>query len=505
MPDIHEQTYQLVYDHARGTALLQNALSGLFWDERTMMPAGAAEFRSEQVALLSGMIHRRQTAPELGEWLAGLAESPLAEDRYSDMGCVIHQLKRDYDKKARLPQKLVEEIARTGSLAHNVWVEARRDNNFEHFRPMLEKMIGLKREEAEALGYADTPYDALLDDYEQGETTARVARVLGDLREALVPLVRAIAESPSRPDATILTRPFPVSEQEMLGRKAAAAIGFDFEAGRLDVTAHPFCCTMGPRDVRLTTRYDERSFGDAFFSTLHEAGHGIYEQGLRGEHFGLPLGEAVSLGVHESQSRMWENQVARSRAFWEFFYPQTREAFPEALGVVSMEEFYGAVNDVRPSLIRVEADEVTYNLHILIRFELETQLLAGELEAADLPGAWNQKYQDYLGVVSPTDSDGVLQDVHWSEGLIGYFPTYALGNLYAAQFFQQACEDIPGLVAGFAKGRFEDLRAWLRERIHTQGRKYTPAELVERVTGRPLSHDSLLAHLTEKFGEIYRL
>ncbi len=505
MPNSDHPAYASLCDHTRETALLRDIQSALFWDERTYMPPAGGDYRAEQLAYLSGEIHRRQTDPRQGEWLAELADSPLAADPASDAGCVIHQLRRDYDKKTKLPQQLVEEITRTGSLAHNVWVEARKANDFAKFQPLLAKMVDLKRQEAEAIGYDDQPYDALVDDYEPGAKTAEVAKVLGGLREALVPLVQAIADSPHRPDVSILQRSYPVEAQRTFGQAGAAAIGFHFEAGRLDVTAHPFCCGVGPRDVRLTTRYDEHAFGDAFFSILHEAGHGIYDQGLPAEHHGLPTGEAVSLGIHESQSRMWENQVGRSRTFWEHCYPQAQEAFPAALDGVPLDDFYRAINDVRPSLIRVDADEVTYNLHVLVRFEIETALFDKTLEVAELPEAWNAKYREYLGVESPTDSDGVLQDVHWSEGLFGYFPTYALGNLYAAQFFEQAKRDIPDLEAGFAKGEFTELREWLRQHVHSQGRRHTPADLVERVTGEPLSHQCLLDQLTRKFGGIYRL
>jgi carboxypeptidase Taq len=344
-----------------------------------------------------------------------------------------------------------------------------------------------------------------LDDYEPHELTSNVRRVLADLRGALVPLVGEIAASSRRPDVTILSRHYPRHAQESFARRAAEAIGFDFRRGRLDVTAHPFCTGLGPHDCRITTRYDEQFFPGAFFGVLHEAGHGLYDQGLRGEWYGLPPGEAVSLGIHESQSRLWENLVGRSRAFWQHFYPAAQQAFPEALSATSLDEFYFAINDVRPSLIRVEADEATYNLHILVRFELEQALLADDLPVADLPAAWNEKYQNYLGIRPDTDADGVLQDVHWSAGLVGYFPTYSLGNLYAAQFFAQAQQDLGALAPQFARGEFAPLRDWLCEKIHRHGRCFTAAELVENITGKPLSHAPLMAHLRDKFAPLYGL
>ena len=501
----HDATYRRLCNHAQETAILQSIHELLEWDERTKMPPAGGNYRAEQAAYIAGLVHQRQTATFVGDWLAELVASPFAADPSSDTGAVIRHLQRDYEKKTRLPQSLVEDLTRTAVLGQRAWAEARKANNFVAFRPILEKMVGLKRDEAAALGFTGSPYDPLLDDYEPGETTENVSRVLASLRDALVPLVQVIADSTTRPDVSILSREYAIEAQEAFGRQAAVRIGFDFEAGRLDVTDHPFCAGLGPGDVRLTTRYNLHSFPDGFFSILHEAGHGIYDQGLPREFYGLPTGQYVSLGIHESQSRMWENQVGRGHAFWEYFFPIAQETFPQALKNVQLQDFYAAINDSRPSLIRVEADEVTYNLHILIRFELEMALLQDELRVGDLPDAWHEKYRDYLGITSPTDADGVLQDVHWSAGLFGYFPTYSLGNLYAAQFFAQARQDLGDLEEQFRHGEFSRLRDWLRTNIHQHGRRYTPAELVERVTGKPLSHAALMEHLTTKYGELYGL
>jgi carboxypeptidase Taq len=310
-------------------------------------------------------------------------------------------------------------------------------------------------------------------------------------------------ESGQKSPVEILEREYPVPAQEAFSKAAAAAIGFEFNRGRLDVTTHPFCSGMGPHDCRLTTRYDERFFNSAFFGTLHEAGHGIYDQGLRPDQFGLPPGTYLSLGIHESQSRMWENLVGRSRAFWQHFFPQLQAAFPGAAGSVKLDEFFWAINHVAPSLIRVEADEATYNLHIIVRFELEQALLSQDLAAGDLPAAWREKYREYLGIEPPNDQDGCLQDVHWSAALVGYFPTYSLGNLYASQFFEQADRDLGGLHTLFAKGDFVPLKSWLNEKIHRRGQCYSAAELVELVTGRPLSHEPLMRHLRGKLGPLY--
>jgi carboxypeptidase Taq len=499
------EIYDQLVQHSREAAILTSVESLLSWDERTMMPDAAGPYRAEQMTLLAGMIHEKRTDRRVGDWLAELLASPLAADPHSTAGATIRELKRQYDKRVKLPQALVEELTRISVLGQQAWVSARANNDFGSFRPLLDKTFRLKREQAQALGFPERPYDALLDDFEPGALTSEVAKVLAALRERLVPLVAEIAASSRRANIDLLACHYPREAQEQFGQSAAAQIGFEFARGRLDVTAHPFCSGLGPHDCRITTRYDERYFPGAFFGILHEAGHGIYDQGLPAEHFGLPPGDAVSLGIHESQSRMWENLVGRSRPFWDYFYPQAQAAFPEALGGVPLDDFYFAVNDVRPSLIRVEADEATYNLHILIRFELEQALLDDHLPIAELPGAWNDKYRHYLGISPPNDAEGVLQDIHWSAGLVGYFPTYSLGNLYAAQFFAKADQDLGGLHRQFARGEFQPLREWLRDQIHRHGSCYTAPELVERVTGKPLSHEPLMQHLYGKFGPLYGL
>jgi carboxypeptidase Taq len=500
-----ERAYEDLCRHARETALLAAAESALGWDERTMLPPEGTEYRAEQLTLLAGILHTRRTDKRIGEWLAVLVDSELAADAHSASGTTIRQLKRSYDRRVKLPQSLVEELARTASLGQHAWEQARAKDDFNTFAPLLAKTFELKRAEADALGYESTRYDALLDDYEPGERTSNVTRVLADLREALVPLVAEIAASSKRPDIAILERRYPVDAQEAFATAGATAIGFDFQRGRLDVTAHPFCTGLGPNDCRITTRYDEHFFSSAFFGVLHEAGHGIYDQGLPADWYGLPPGEAVSLGIHESQSRLWENLVGRSKAFWQRMYPAAQKVFPEALGKTSLDDFFFAINDVRPSLIRVEADEATYNLHILIRFELEQALLADELSVKDLPAAWNDKYENYLGIRPKSDADGVLQDVHWSAGLVGYFPTYSLGNLYASQFFVQAEKDLGALAPQFAQGQFGPLREWLNANIHSHGQCFSAADLVQKITGKPLSHGPLMDHLREKLAPLYGL
>ncbi len=490
---------------AREAALLESIEALLGWDERTYMPTAAGPYRAEQMTFITGEVHKRRTNPRLGELLGELAGSDLAKDPHSDAGTTIRQLRRDYEKRVKLPQRLVEELTRESVLGQQAWVKAREKNDFQSFAPHVEKLFALKREQAEALGYKDHPYDALLDDFEPDARTKDVARVLAELRQELVPLVQAIIDSGRKPPVEILKREYPKSVQEKFGREAAAAIGFDFEAGRLDVTHHPFCSGMGPHDCRITTRYDERFFPSAFFGTLHESGHAIYDQGLRAEQFGLPPGTYVSLGIHESQSRMWENSVGRSRAFWQHFFPKLQAAFPAAVGSVSLDDWFFAINNVQPSLIRVEADEATYNLHIIVRFELEQALITRELSVADLPGAWREKYKQYLGIEPPNDADGVLQDIHWSAALIGYFPTYSLGNLYSAQFFEAAARDLGDLNEQFARGEFQPLKGWLQKNIYHRGQCYTATELVQLVTGQPLSHEPLMRHLRGKLEPLYGL
>jgi carboxypeptidase Taq len=503
MPRTSQEAYRELIRRAKEIAVLGSCASLLDWDQRTYMPARGVAHRAEQLGLLAGLVHRKATDPEIGSLLAEMEGGPLVAERGSDAAVNVREIRRSYERATKLPQSLVEELARATALAHDVWVEARKASDFPRFLPWLDRIVGLKRQAAECLGHAGTPYDALLENYEPGETTAHLADLLGRLRTDLVPLVEAAVGSGRRPDPSVVEREYPVEAQAAFGRAAAAAIGFDFTAGRLDVTVHPFCSGIGPGDTRLTTRYDPRRFGEAFFGVLHEAGHGLYDQGLDPAHYGTPRGEAVSLGIHESQSRLWENFVGRSHAFWRCFLPRAQQAFPAALGDVTLDQFYFAVNDVRPSFIRTEADEATYNLHILLRFELEQAMIRGDLAAADVPAAWNETFRRLLGLAVPDDARGCLQDTHWSGGGIGYFPTYTLGNLYAAQFFARARADLGDLDAQFARGDFAALLGWLREKVHRQGQRYRAGELVVAVTGEPLSHRFLIDHLRAKFGPLY--
>ena len=501
-------TFDKARQHARQTALLQSTLALLEWDQHTKMPAQAAAYRADQITALATQVHARRTDEQFGQWLAELASQTATETENqppTDTAATVTGLKRQFDRQSKVPPELASALARSASEGQTAWVTARQNNDFAAFRPYLQTIVDLKREEAAAVGFQDHPYDALIDEYEPGMSTSQVSSVVKSLSEALVPLVASIADSSHKPDASILRRDFPIEAQEVFAKEVSAAIGFDYQRGRLDVTAHPFCTEIGPHDCRLTTRYDRSFFNSAFFGTMHEAGHGIYEQGLQTAEYGLPLGSYCSLGIHESQSRLWENLVGRSRSFWEHYFPIAQQYFSQSLSDVKESEFYEAVNCVRPSLIRVEADEATYNLHIAIRFELERDLISDNLPLADLPAAWNEKYQQYLGVASETNADGVLQDVHWSAGLFGYFPTYLLGNLYASQFFEAAERDLGELQSGFSEGHFTPLKTWLNQTVHSQGQRFDGPRLGKHVTGKELSHDQLLAHLKSKYQAIYRL
>jgi len=489
----------------REVELLNTSGSVLSWDEQTYMPSGGSEHRANQLALLAGLTHERRVAPRIGELLAELQSSDLG-DPDGDVAVNVREAKRNYDRSTKLPKRLVEELSRTTSLSQQAWIAARKDSEFGKFLPWLKQMIALKREEAAAHAVpSGVAYDALLDDYEPGMTAARIAEVFAPLRDALVPLVAAIQASSQQPAAEIVERHYPVAAQKVFVDAAARRIGFDMERGRIDESAHPFCSGFGPGDCRLTTRFHDHHFNSAFFGVLHEAGHGMYEQGLRTDQMGLGVGQPCSLGIHESQSRMWENFVGRSRSFWQFFYPSAQQAYPTALGHASLDQFYFAVNDVRPSFIRVEADEATYNLHIMLRFELEQKLLSGELEAEDVPTAWNETFQRFFALTPENDANGCLQDIHWSAGLFGYFPTYALGNMYAAQFFETASTELGDLNSLFAAGDFRPLKEWLNTKIHAHGKRYPAGRLVEVVTGKPLSHAPLMRQLTAKFSELYAL
>ncbi len=494
--------------HGRKLALLGSCSAVLGWDEQTGLPPAAANLRGDQLALLAGLRHEQITQPNYREWLEIALDSPLNRDPESDSAAILRALKRDLDRARKLPQTLVEELARTTSIAQSEWVAARAENHFNRFKPWLEKIFELKRQESACLKEgtdAASPYDPLLDEYEPGLTTQALEPMFSALKAELKPLVDQVAEHcRGKEFERILKRSFPTDRQRVFCEAAAAGVGFDFSAGRLDIAAHPFCSGFGPGDCRITTHYHETSLSDAFYGVLHEVGHGLYEQGLPADAFGTPLGESVSLGVHESQSRLWENLVGRDRGFWTYWLPIARGVFHEAFADVSLDAILSAVNVVEPSLIRIRADESTYNQHIIVRFELERDLIQGDLAVADVPAAWRDKYQALLGVTPSTDAEGCMQDIHWSAGLIGYFPTYTLGNLYAARLFQQAEHDLGDLQTAFSRGDFAGLLGWLRDRIHRHGRRFAPADLIRRAApSAPTGHKPLIDMLRARYQRIH--
>ncbi len=491
---------------------INSAASVLSWDQETHMPAGGGEARAEQIAVLQGIAHDKLVSPDIERFLAATVDPTTGQaiDQLGDLWdepsrSLLREIWRDFSRAKKLPSDFVIRLSRETSLAQQVWAEAKEQNNFRQFLPNLRTVLALKREEAEYLGYKTSPYDALLDVYEPGSTIATLRPLFAQMKARLVPLLKRVTQSSNQIDDSILRHSYDQARQLEFGRLVLIAMGYDFERGRLDLSAHPFTTSFHPTDVRVTTRVHEHELQSCLFSCIHEGGHGLYDQGLDQRYFGTPLGESVSLGIHESQSRMWENCVGRSRAFWQFFYPVLQQTFHHQLRGIDLEHFYAAINCVKPSLIRVEADELTYNLHIMLRFEVEQDLIEGRLQPEDLPGVWNQKMQEYLGITPPTDAEGVLQDVHWSFGAFGYFPTYTLGNLYSVQFFEQAKLEIPHLDDEIAAGQLTVLRRWLEQKIHRWGRMFTPDHLAQRVTGKSINPEPFLTYLEKKYGELYTL
>ena len=476
----------------------------LFWDERTKMPPGGAEARAEQVATLARLGHELLISDELAGLIERAGDELAGADPDSDEARLVKVARRETGKARRVPSDLRAEITRTSSLAERAWVNARRDSDFAAFRPHLERNVELARRYVECFAPHEHPYDPLLDDYEPGMTTAELEPVLASLRDGLQPLVERLADE-EPPDDACLHGPFPVARQRELCAGVLAALPLAEDQRRLDDTVHPFAAAISPTDLRITTRYDEGYLGTALWSVLHEAGHAMYENGVAPELARSPLGHGLSLGFHESQSRLWENWVGRSRPFLGHLLPAIAAAFPDALGDVDAEALYRAANRVRPSLIRVEADEATYNLHIVVRFELEVAMFTGELEVRDLPEAWNSRMRDYLGVEVTDDASGVLQDVHWAGAAFGYFPTYALGNVIAGQLWELIAVDLPEIDEQLARGELAPLREWLRERLHRHGAKFEPAEMIERLTGGPLDTAPLLRQLDAKYAAVYAL
>lgn len=485
----------LIFERAREVSLIESAGAVLGWDQETGLPADGAGHRAAQLAWLSARAHELATSED---WRRDLeAAEDLLDGADERTRANVRELRREFDRATRLSVDLVSRASRASSMAKHAWAEARRHSDFEAFAPHLESLLEIAREKAERWGYVNEPYDALLESYERGTSTAEVAGLFEGLRPELREIAGSAVARAAEHRRELPAGPYPVAVQEAFNARVAAAVGFDFTAGRIDTTTHPFCTTLGPRDVRLTTRYDEGDFTSSLFGVLHEAGHGLYEQGLRGEDFGLPSGSAVSLGIHESQSRLWENHVGRSRGFWEVWYPEACEVFPQLRGF-GLEDFMQHLWRAEFSPIRVEADEATYDLHILLRFDLERRLLDGSLAVRDVPGAWNDLFVELFGFSPPDDRHGCLQDIHWSMGGLGYFATYTLGNLNAAQLHEAARRE--SVVAVAADGAdYGPLLGWLRREVHGHGGVYDPGDLMERATGARPGPEAYLRHLRSRY------
>jgi carboxypeptidase Taq len=479
------------------------ALAG--WDQQTQMPPGGAAARASQLATLARLSHEMFTSDEMGRMIEDAAAEVDGMDYDSDEASLIRVIREDYAEQTKLPTELVAELSKQTALAHEVWAKAREHSDFRAYQPTLEKIFELTIKQAEYLGYDNEPYDALINQYERGISTAQVKQIFDAHKPELVQLIADVRKNSDSVSDEVLHQPFDIEKQKQFGLSVVSQYGYDLNRGRQDIAVHPFCTHFSVNDVRITTRFNENWLNPALFGTMHEAGHAMYEQGISQALEGTPLANGTSLGVHESQSRMWENMVGRSKGFWSWALPKLQAVFPDQLGNVDLDTFYKAINKVQPSYIRVEADEATYNLHIMLRFELETELVAGKIKISDLPEEWNDRFESYFGIAPENDRVGVLQDVHWSMGLIGYFSTYALGNLLAAQYYNQALKAHPTIPDEIASGKFDTLLGWLRTNIHQHGRKFTSAELTQRITGESIQSRDYIQYLKTKFSDVYGL
>lgn len=480
---------------------IRYAMAVMGWDQETYMPEKGAAFRGQQLTTLSTLSHELFTDPSLGDTMKALQQQ-AGLDAVQQKN--IELSLEDYEKNKKYPASFVAAMSKATNESYHAWIKARKSNNFEDFRPALEKIVELKQEETRILGHEGHPYNALLNEYEKGMTTTELDTIFLEVKSSLLPLLQQVAEKPAV-QRDFLHLLYNRDQQWQYGLEILKAMGYDMQAGRQDISEHPFTTSFSPQDVRVTTRIDERDFSNMTWSCIHEGGHALYEQGLPFSQYGLPCGEAASLGIHESQSRLWENNVGRSLAFWQHQYPALQQRFSENLGQVSVEDFYKAINHVAPSLIRTEADELTYHFHVMIRYEIEKGLIDGSIAVKDLSHTWNDYYHRYLNVSVPDDRNGVLQDIHWSHGSFGYFPTYSLGSFYAAQFFRAAQQQVPVLDHDITAGRYDSLLTWLRSNIHVHGRMYTSNELCEKVTGEKLQFRYFLDYAREKFKGIYQL
>lgn len=482
---------------------INNATALLHWDQEVYMPPKGAAARGQQLATLSSLAHRLFTDPEMGRRLQELDEE---KDKLSeDEAKLVSETLYDYQRATKLPESFVHVFSIEQSKAYEAWVKARKESKFSLFQPHLEKIVQLLRQKADLMGYEGTPYNALLEDYERGTRAEALKDLFKQLAAEQSALVEEIVNSPNQPETKWVDRTWDPQKQWEFTMRVVKDLGYDMEAGRQDISVHPFSTSFDVQDVRITTRLNEKELFSALTGSIHETGHALYEQGLRPEDSRTTLGEAISLGIHESQSRMWENMIGRSLPFWKHYTQPLQAVFPEPLAEITAEKIYRAINRVQPSFIRVEADECTYNLHVILRFEIEMALFGGQIHVEQVPELWNVKMKDYLGLDVPNDAMGCLQDIHWSHGSLGYFPTYTLGNLYAAQMFEKIVQDMPDLWGQVEQGQFSGLLGWLREKVHRVGRRMTAPELIQSVTGKQLSSEPYLRYLRTKYGELYGL
>lgn len=500
-----EKKFEQLLQKLNAIAHIYSAQAVLSWDRETSIPPQGVARRAETIAYLSGLAHELCLDPQFEEILTELHTAYQENKLTDEQSVVVKEVWRDFNYAKKLPTSLIKEFSETCAKAHSSWAEAREKNDFSIFSPDLKKIVELNRKKAELIGYKESPYDARLDVFEPGMTASELSILFHELKEFLVPFLKKIQEKNATIDVEKIKGHFPIEKQKEFNKFIAEKLGFNFNAGCLEVSTHPFTTHFHPEDVRMTTRYKETDLLEAITGTIHETGHALYEQGLPQQHFGTPLAEAVSLGIHESQSRMWENHVGKSYEFWEFLYPEMQTRFPEPFKNIPLDEFYKILNNVAPGYIRIESDEVTYNLHIILRFEIEKMIFEGECEVDDLPEIWNQKFKEYFGIDVPDNAHGVLQDVHWSYGSFGYFPTYTLGNLYAAQMYHHAQTQLLSLADELRAGKTEPLLNWLRKNVHQHGKKYSAGELIKEITGEPLQSTYFIDYLKKKFGDIYRI
>ncbi|MGV7221305.1 MAG: carboxypeptidase M32 [Nitrospinales bacterium] len=498
------QDYQVLIEKLQEVSQLGSIMGVLHWDQEVIMPEGGADSRAKQISTLAGIHHEKSTHPVVGELLEKFSSSDISE--FNDFEKTnISEAQWAYDRSVRVPEDLVKEIAELGSRGHMIWIQARKDDQFSDFAPVLEKFIKLIKKRSDYIDPEKTPYDVNIENFERGTSTDQLDPLFDNLKSELIPLIKDISNSKNKPDASFLEGNFPIKVQQELGKRISSDMGFSFDHGRMDVSVHPFCGGGDSTDVRITTRYRSDNFVESLYAVIHETGHGLYEQGRMPDAKDLPVSESLTMGIHESQSLFWERMIAQRKSFCSHYLDTFVSAFPEQLKGISTQQFYEGINLCHPSFIRVEADEVTYPLHVILRYELEKGLFDGSISVDQLPDLWNNKMEEYLGIRPPNNRMGVLQDVHWSSGSFGYFPSYTLGAMYASQFYSAMLKEIPDAESQIEKGEFANIKKWLNTNIHSKGTLFSPSELVKQVTGEPLNHKYFISYLNEKYGNIYKL